>query len=149
MSNFLWNLNIEVISCGWESVYQSALKECPNGKIEEIILSDSSGIHTEKCIYDPIKCRKLIIETFNSLKSKAIELYVNRFNEDFKECCNKLIHIDITLYNLLREWTYTNDVFSNDDFQPENIIKIIDNNQTDSYFENCDSKFDSLKFINL
>lgn len=149
MSNFLWNLNIEAIPCGWESIYKTALNDCPNGTVKEIVLSDSSGVYNEKCFYNPVKCRNLIIEKFNSLKVEALELYNNRYKLDFKVCCNKLIHIDIMLYNLLTEWTYESDVFSNDDFQPKNILDNIEIHHVNSYFENLDSKFDSLKFINF
>lgn len=149
MNKFLWNLNIESIPCGWETVYKDALKDCPNGKPEQIMLSNSSGIYTENIFYDPVKCRNLIIEKFNNLKVEAIELYSDRYKSDFKVCCNRLIQIDVILYNLLIDWTYTSEAFSNDEFQPKNIFKQIENYNINSYFENSDFKYDSLKFINL
>ena len=64
-------------------------------------------------------------------------------------CCNRLLQIDFMLFNLLSNWTYNNDIFCNDEFQPDKILKDIENHSYNSYFEDSESEFDSLKFINI
>ena len=149
MSKFLWDLNIEDIPCGFESFYQDALINCPNGKIVETISSDSSGTTISTCEYNPVECRKILITEFNNLKSKAIEIFSNRNSLDFKECCNELLKIDALLYTLISEWTCTSDIFCNDDFQPQFISNHIKNISLTSYFDDADDEYSQFKLINL
>ncbi|VDG73401.1 Uncharacterised protein [Clostridium carnis] len=147
MYKFLWDLDIENISCGWENEYQKALIECPEGKYADCITLN--GHDFEKVEYNPVSCRNIIITKFNQLKLEANELYSNRNNLDFKMCCNRLFQIDVMLYNLLSTWTYSNDVFCNDEFDPNTILNDIESPSASSYFDNLNPEFDSLKFINF
>lgn len=148
MANFLWDLEIENISCGWEFLYREALANYPDGKFVETITSDSHGTQVKKCFFHPVMCRQLLVNKFNALKLEANELYKNINTLDFKMCCNRLLKIDILLYYILLEWTYTSVVYCNDEFQPDVFIKNIDNYSYDTYFEDESSEFYSLKFIN-
>lgn len=150
MVKFLWDLNIEDIPCGWEPIYQEALKDYPGGKIAETISQYGDGeLSVEKHLFNPVKCREILINKFNQLKFEAIELYNKRDVLDFKICCNRLFQIDIFLYSILNEWTYIDDVFANDSFQPNNILSDIKSYAQDTYFDNSDSQFNNFKFINL
>lgn len=149
MSKFLWDLNIEDIPCGFESVYQDALINCPNGKIVETIFCDSSGTTISTCEYNPVEYRKIIINEFNKFKTQAIEIFNNRNSLDFKECCNELLKIDTLLYALISEWTFTTDIFCDDSFQPQFISNHIKNSSLISYFDDTDDEYSQLKFINL
>ncbi|NFO86499.1 hypothetical protein FDC58_10445 [Clostridium botulinum] len=147
MNKFLWDLDIENIPCGWENEYQKALIEYPEGKYADCIAYDGKSF--EKVEYNPVACRNLIVNKFNLLKIQANELYLNRDTLDFKMCCNRLFQIDIMLYNLLSTWTYSDEIFCNDDFKSSEILNNIKSPSTYSYFDNLNPKFDSLKFINF
>lgn len=149
MSKFLWDLNIEDIPCGFESIYQDALIDCPNGKMVKTFSCDSTGTTISACEYNPVEYRKIIINEFNKFKTQAIEIFNNRNSLDFKECCNELLKIDTLLYSLISEWTCTSDIFCDDEFQPQFISNHIKNISLASYFDDADDEYNQFKLINL
>lgn len=149
MNKFLWDLDIENIPCGWESVYQTALNECPDGKVLELMSSDYSGASTYEVDYNPVECRNILINRFNELKSEAIEIYSNLHNLDFKVAINKLFKIDILLFNILSEWTFDSSYSGGTGYDPSYCSKLTTEIIDYGYFENEGSQFNKFKLINL
>jgi hypothetical protein len=150
MTKFLWDINIENIPCGWESIYQESLIECPNGKNIELISSDYYGTNTHEVEYNPVECKAILVNRFNQLKSEAIEIYSNLHDLDFKVAINKLFKIDILLFNILSEWAFDVSDSDGSNYDPSYFLKLTTEitNQYD-YFDNEESQFDKLKLINL
>lgn len=95
MRKYLWHLHLKKIPCGWENVYQDALKNCPNGM--PLLIKGT------KFFYHPVKYRETLLEIFSTAKEKCLEITKN-------ECLNRkqlseLLENDIILFNVLFEWS--------------------------------------------
>ena len=149
MIKFLWDINIEDITCGWETAYQNALKECPKGKTIEMVSCDYYGTETYEVDYNPVQCRNILVNAFNELKLEANELYSNLHSLDFKPTINKLLRIDILLFSILSEWTFDGSDCDASCYDPSHCLEVTTNIATSSYFENLEPEFDKFKLINL
>jgi hypothetical protein len=94
MQKYLWDLNLNEIPCGWEDVYQDALKHCPDGM--PLLIKGT------KFFYHPVKYREVLLNIFVTAKDKCLDIMQN-------ECLNQkqlseLLENDIILFNVLFEW---------------------------------------------
>lgn len=145
MFEYLWDLTLDKLPCGWENTYQEALINCPDG---ELIPSEEHWGETQRnYFYHPVKYRQLILETFNNYKAKAIELMNKKDTLDFKEFINQIVQIDIVLYNLISHWITDEEEFDINSFNPNNFYNEINNKD---YFDSSEFKaneFEKLKLI--
>jgi hypothetical protein len=94
MQKYLWDLDLHEIPCGWEDVYQDALKHCPDGM--PLLIKGT------KFFYHPAKYREVLLDTFAIAKEKCLDIMKN-------ECLNQkqlseLLENDIILFNVLFDW---------------------------------------------
>ncbi len=156
MIKYLWDLNLDEISLGWEETYKEALEENPKGTNIKMEDYDMNGRLTMcKYFYDPVGYRNLIHDTFNKYKIKAKTLFDSKETDDIKTFINKLIKLDIILYNLLANWTNEDDEFDGSCFDPKYLKKESNLLELDFYFDESDfstdfeKKYRKYKFINL
>lgn len=125
MQEHLWDLNIEDIPLGWDDIYKQALEECPNGEYEHC--EDTFGESTYWC--NPVACKSILISKFNSLKLQAKQIFDDK--NLLSRSISELFSIDVMLYNILSNWTFTEYEFSS-----FNDTKFLDNiNDLEVYFD--------------
>ncbi|MBW7651543.1 hypothetical protein [Anoxybacillus sp. ST4] len=94
MRKYLWHLDLNKIPCGWENVYQDALKNCPNGM--PLLIKGT------KFFYHPVKYRETLLEIFSTAKEKCLEIMKNECLD--RKQLSELLENDIILFNVLFEW---------------------------------------------
>lgn len=120
MEKYLWDFVIEDIPCGWEETYQEALRNCPDGEI--IMMECSLEEYDERVFYHPVKCRELLINRFNELKSKAMHLVKNKNTLSVNEFVFEIFKVDAELFSLLTTWSYSDDQFEGGSFNPQRFL---------------------------
>jgi hypothetical protein len=94
MKKYLWDLDLVEIPCGWEDIYQDALKHCPDGM--------PLLIKGYKFFYHPVKYRQILLDTFATAKEKCLKI-IKSEHLNQKEL-SELLENDIILFNVLFEW---------------------------------------------
>lgn len=109
MAQYLWDLDIEDIPCGFASLYEEAKVHFPDGKIINSI--DVMKNKSYSYWSNPVTAYNLLKITFNKLKCEAKSVMENKLKYDTKIFMSKLLELDISLYGLLLDW-YFNDCSS-------------------------------------
>lgn len=148
--NYLWDLDIEQIPLGWQSEFDRAIKELPDGELTTMPdLSDPSAteIGLTRHEYNPIKYRDTIVKLFNEQKSLAHDVLKNE--QSMKALFNRLLKIDINLFNLLNEWLYSSDLYQLNSFEPKHLLDLIESNLSSDYFDAVDIDTIPKKYVDL
>lgn len=107
MAEFLWELDIEKLPLGWNSIYEDACENFQN------------GIEFEKHFIHPIECRIQLLTYFNTYKEKAKSTYERLLKEFDSEVLHSLLKYDQILYSTLYEWLH--DSRDHSEFDPKDI----------------------------
>lgn len=153
MIKYLWQLDLDDIPLGWESTYQESFAKSPDGEIVSIPESNYDEVIINRYFYHPVKYRNELYRLFNEYKIKAKDLFESKNNHEFKPFINKLIQYDCILYNLLSEWTFSDDAFDGSSFSPNHMENLLQN--FSDYFDlsdletDFDKQYSKYKLINL
>lgn len=139
----LWDLNIEELPCGWESIYKEALVHYPEGTTFHYPATDCQ--EEINCVYHPTKCREILINRFNQVKDEVNMLLNNREKLELKKFVSGLVNADAELYYLLKQWDYDEDLVDQFSFNPETIAV---GYSLEVYgYTNADNKYANLRLV--
>ncbi len=147
MRKHLWNLNLDTIPLGWDSIYQTALAEYPEGTY--IDPSQFEGGLPGKVIYHPVKFKLTLYSKYNFYKEQAENLYQSREHRDFDEVASTLLKYDVILFNLLLIWIQPE---SETDYSTFDSEKLLDDSyllDTSVYFDSGYGEIEKYKFLNF
>ena len=133
---YLWDLEMEQLPLGWEEEYHQALQAYPNGKIIPRKFSGNRYYNDVPSPYfrDPVTYHRWLINLFHRYRNQALRLLSNgQPPKNNWSAMQKLLAIDIRLFNLLMFWVSPPREFDPGEFDPHQIIKHIDS--TNFYYD--------------
>jgi hypothetical protein len=101
MAKYLWDLNIEDLPLGWQSVYDEAVRDYPKGKYVQWAATNDEVI---KNWVDPVQTYDLFKRTIMDYKNRAMTIFQNYRDPDVRNTFTRLLRVDVALFNLFVNW---------------------------------------------